>query len=268
MTREPASGRHHAPLPHPGSDGPGPVPDNPHAGRRRTVAFLLLAVSAVTYNDWLLQFLVPTGLDQANSYVSETFAANQPHRVLFSGIELLCACLLILAALCAYRDDERTLARAGWAAIIAFASFSILDVLVPMECAPSVDAQCAPVHAWHTTTSALVHVSLFASMVLFIADARAHGPRGQAGHLRVHRWGRWLLAFSLVAAVSTVGPLLGHPGGQGVAQRLHLLSVGLWFLLLGGRTTPLRAPGEPDSSGERSGRWGRKWYGGRRGRCA
>ncbi|MFG2721827.1 DUF998 domain-containing protein [Streptomyces sp. NPDC048416] len=206
----------------------------PAAGRRRA-AFTLLVVASVVYNDWLLEFLVPTGLDPANSYVSETFAADQPHRVLFSGIELTCAALLVAAALCMYGESARTPARAGWVAIGAFGGFSTLDVMVPMRCAPSLGGGCEAVNPWHTTTSGLVHFALFASMALFVADARR---RNGVSHGPVHRWGPWLLLFSMAAALATVGPLFGHPGGQGVAQRLHLLTVGLWFLLLAAGLRP------------------------------
>jgi hypothetical protein len=33
-------------------------------------------VAGVTCNDWLLQFLVPTGLDQGDSYLGAAFAAD------------------------------------------------------------------------------------------------------------------------------------------------------------------------------------------------
>jgi hypothetical protein len=49
----------------------------------------------------------------------------------------------------------------------------------------------------------------------------------------VARWGRWVLPSAMVTAIATVGPLLGHPGWQGVPQRMHLLLAGLWLVLLG-----------------------------------
>ncbi|MEV6551899.1 DUF998 domain-containing protein [Streptomyces sp. NPDC051597] len=193
----------------------------------------------MAYNGWLLEFLVPTGLDPANSYVSEAFAADQPYRILFSGIELSCDALLVSAALFMYREDARRLPRAGWVAIGAFGGFSVLDVMVPIRCAPSLGGGCEPVNPWHTATSGLVHFALFASMALFVADTRRqHG----AGHSPIRRWGPWLLFISMAAALATVGPLLGHPGGQGVAQRLHLVCVGLWLLLLAAGLRPGAVP--------------------------
>lgn len=210
----------------------------PTAGRRRA-ACTLLAVASVAYNGWLLELWVPTGLDPAHSYVSEAFAADQPYRGMFSSIELCCAALLVSAALCAYPHRARKLPRAGWVAIGAFGVFSGLDVMVPIRCAPSLGGGCEPVNPWHTSTSGLVHFALFASMALFVADTR----RRQGGnHGPMRRWGPWLLTLSMAAALATVGPLFGHAGGHGVAQRLHLLCVGLWFLLL---AADLRADAVP-----------------------
>lgn len=193
----------------------------------RRAAVWLLAAAAIVYNDWLLQFAVPTGLSQSDSYVSETFAANQPYRVPFSSEELACAMIIVVAALCAGRVARPGFAAAGWAAITGFGVFSVADVLLPMRCAPSVDPGCTE-SLPHITTSGLVHFALFASMALFIVAAR----QDAAGLPLVRRWGPWLLPVSMAAAISSVGPFFGYPGGQGIAQRIHLVTVGLWFILL------------------------------------
>ena len=60
----------------------------------------------------------------------------------------------------------------------------------------------------------------------------------------VRRWGPWLLPVSMAAAISSTGPFFGHPGGQGIAQRIHLVTAGLWFALLAaeaGRARPAPA---------------------------
>lgn len=195
---------------------------------RGTYAAILLAVAAVTYNDWLLQFLVPTGLNQRDSYVSEAFAADQPYRRLFSGVELASAALVTTGAGLAMSGAQTPWEGGGWAAVIAFGVFSVADVLLPMDCAPSREPGCPADNIWHTTTSGLVHFALFASMAAFIAAARSAGPRLTL----IGRRAQWLLPSSMVAAISSVGPYFGHPGGQGVAQRLHLITVAVWFGLL------------------------------------
>ncbi|MFI9723251.1 DUF998 domain-containing protein [Streptomyces sp. NPDC052396] len=212
------------------------APDRPHgapppagAHDRRRCAALLLVTAAVVYNDWLLEFWLPTGLDPRHSYVSELYAADQPFRRAFAVIELTAAVLVVAGALLARSAESDRWAGAGCWCLAAFGAASVADVAVPMRCAPSVEAGCEAVNPWHTTTSALVHAALFISMALFAVAAR--DDRGRWSALR--RWIPWVPAGALVAAVATVGPLFGHPGWHGVPQRAHLALAGLWFALLG-----------------------------------
>ncbi|GAA3046342.1 DUF998 domain-containing protein [Streptomyces glomeratus] len=192
------------------------------------LAATLLSVAAVTYNDWLLQFLLPTGLDQRDSYVSEVFAADQPYRVLFSGVELATALLVAAGACLAVAGTPRGWAAVGWGALAAFGSSSVADVLLPMRCAPSLETGCPTDNVWHTLTSGAVHFTLFASMAAFAVAARERPGRPQpAGH-----WAPRLLPVSMAAAICSAGPYVGHPGGQGIAQRIHLVTVAMWFWLL------------------------------------
>ncbi|PHQ51718.1 hypothetical protein BLA24_11550 [Streptomyces cinnamoneus] len=214
--------------------------------RRRTAppsawAPLLLVAAAAVYNDWLLEFVLPTGLDARHSYVSELYAADQPFHRLFGGIEVVAATLVISGALLARRRTPGGPATAGWWALVAFGVFSVADVVVPMHCAPSVESPCEAVNPWHTTTSALVHAALFASMALLIIAARPGRPLWP----EVGRRGPWVLASALTTALATVGPLFGRPGWHGVPQRAHLVLVGVWFLLL---ATALRAEARRDGN--------------------
>lgn len=199
-------------------------------GAASTAASVLLCVAAVLYNDWFLQFFVTTGLSQASSYVSETFAADQPYRLLFGTVELTCAAVLIVGAVLAARSAPRGPALTGWSAVAAFGGCSVLDVLLPMGCAPSVEQGCPPDNIQHTVTSGLVEFMLFASMALFGLAARRPGSgrtKSVAG-----RWAPYLMPVSMASAIATVGPYLGYPGGQGIAQRVHLVSVAVWFVVL------------------------------------
>ncbi|MBF6047532.1 DUF998 domain-containing protein [Streptomyces sp. NRRL B-1677] len=218
--------------PRPGEAAPGRVtatagvsPRDPGGARR---AAWPLAVAAVAYNAWVLEFLLPTGLDPRHSYVSELYAADQPFHVLFGVVEVVTALLVAAgAALLARRAGSDRWSVAGQWALVAFAASSVADVVVPMRCAPSVNRACEAVNPWHTATSALAHAALFASMALMVTAA----VRGTRWPL-VRRWGSWVLAAALVTAVSTVGPLFGRPGWHGVPQRAHLLLVGVWLALL------------------------------------
>ncbi|MEV4442035.1 DUF998 domain-containing protein [Streptomyces sp. NPDC049577] len=218
--------------------GPDLGADRPGGGRAAAWVPVLLAAAAVVYNDWVLEFLLPTGLDARHSYVSELYAADQPFHVLFGWIEVAAAALVVTAALLARPLTAGRWARAGRWSLIAFGISSVADVVVPMHCAPSVEHPCEAVNPWHTTTSALVHAALFGSMFFLVVAARTDRPRLAP----IARWGPRTLAAALAAALATVGPLFGRPGWHGVPQRTHLVLVGVWFLLLAGS---LRAEARP-----------------------
>ncbi|MEU9131703.1 DUF998 domain-containing protein [Kitasatospora sp. NPDC048540] len=202
---------------------------------------MLLTAGAVVYNDWPLEFFLPTGLDPANSYASELYAADQPFHVLFGAVELVAAALVASGALTALAAWRGALGRAGWGALAGFAAFSVADVMVPMRCAASVEPGCEVVNPWHTLTSALVHFALFASMALLILAAR----RDPARLPGVARRGPVVLTAAMATAVATVGPLFGYPGWHGVTQRAHLVLVGVWFVLLATGLSAVPAPRVP-----------------------
>ncbi|WP_372411322.1 DUF998 domain-containing protein [Streptomyces luteireticuli] len=226
-------GRHRSrPRPQEGRPLPPEPPSAAPAGRRQ--APLLLVTAAVVYNDWLLELVLPTGLDPRHSYVSELYAADQRFRLLFAALELAAAALVVAAALpAARRRGAERGERAGWWCQVAFGVFSVADVIVPMRCAPSAEPGCEAVNPWHTATSALVHAALFASMALLVLGTdrsvrRRGGWGGRGGWVPVV-----VPVAALVTAVCTVGPLFGHPGWHGVAQRAHLVLVGVWFVVVG-----------------------------------
>ncbi|WP_202456528.1 MULTISPECIES: DUF998 domain-containing protein [unclassified Streptomyces] len=201
-----------------------------------------LAVAALLYNAWLLEAVVPTGLDARHSYVSELYAEDSPYRWLFGGLELSCAVLVVAGATAGGIRAVDGMARAGWWALAGLGVSSVADVLMPMTCAPSLRPDCRPVHPAHTLTSAAVHFCLFASLILIIRGARQHG---RPDH--VARWGPSLGAAALVSSLCTVGPLIGYGGWHGVAQRCHLLLVGAWLAMLAFGVLRAARPARPEA---------------------
>ncbi|WP_208897917.1 DUF998 domain-containing protein [Streptomyces incarnatus] len=131
---------------------------------------------------------------------------------------MACALLIAAAGLLARRPSPSGAAGAGWAAVTGVGVCSVADVMLPLRCAPSMEQGCPQGNVGHPLTSGSVHSALFTSMALLIVASRRGAPR--LGLVR--RWGPWLLPVSMAAAIATVGPFLGHPSGQGIAQRIHL----------------------------------------------
>ncbi|MFI0976417.1 DUF998 domain-containing protein [Streptomyces sp. NPDC021093] len=207
-----------------------------------------LVGAALLYNAWLIESAVPTLLDPRHSYVSELYAADQGSRLLFSALELSSAVLIVVGAVAWRREGGGP----GWWALIGFGASSVADVLSPLDCAPSLEPGCSAVHPLHTVTSALAHFFLFASMVSLAWWARRNPGLGGWG--TVGRWGPPLMGAAMLSAVATVGPLLGHPGWHGIPQRLHVVLVGTWLLMLacgvraGGSARPVTAATEVPGS--------------------
>ncbi|MET7361291.1 DUF998 domain-containing protein [Streptomyces sp. NPDC005562] len=232
-------------------------PAQPAGGRRsatvRRTAVAALVAGGLLYNAWVLEWAVPTSLDPRHSYISELYAEHQPYRELFAGFEFTCGVLVLIGALAARRCTPRSLPpsaaraqRCGWWMLAGFAAASLGDVLWPMACAPSLDPACRPVHPAHTITSALCHFFLFAS---FAAHTWAARHRKDAPGGPVATWGWWLAGAALLSALGTVGALLGHPGWHGVPQRVHVLLVGVWLVLLASYAArpAAPAPAPPDA---------------------
>ncbi|MFF1381613.1 DUF998 domain-containing protein [Streptomyces sp. NPDC058308] len=187
-----------------------------------------LGLAALLYNAWLLQAVVPAGLDARHSYVSELYAEGSPYRWLFGGLELSCAVLVVAGATAGGMAAAGSrMVRTGWWALAGVGVSSVADVLMPMTCAPSLEPDCRAVHPAHTLTSASVHFCLFASMTLIIWRARQRGcPE------LIARWGPSLGGAALISSLCTVGPLFGYGGWHGLAQRCHVLLVGAWLAML------------------------------------
>ncbi|MDI3421666.1 DUF998 domain-containing protein [Streptomyces luteolus] len=198
----------------------------------RPVSVGALLAGGLLYNAWVLELFVPTPLDPRHAYISELYAEGQPYRGLFAALEMAgAACVLVAAAgarSCLPRPSLWAW-RCGWWMLAGFALSCIADVLLPMACAPSLDAACHPVHPAHTVTSALSHFFLYASISSHTWAARQQ--RGQRID-PVGGWGVWLLPATLLSALLTVGPLLGFPGWHGLPQRAHVMLAGTWLIVL------------------------------------
>jgi hypothetical protein len=197
-------------------------------------------VAAALYTDWLiLEPVIGTALPPARSYVSELGARSQAHHVIPDALDVVCGlCLLLFCVrLKAVLDADEAPrgARAGTYALMGFAAATTVNALVPMTCAPSVQAGCpagglalhAPVEDLAATAlSALAVVLSVASMALF-----AHGLADVAAWRDVSRTGRWLFLAAAPLAV-VVGALGSLDVAVGLPQRALIVLQAAWIACL------------------------------------
>ena len=212
-------------------------PTTRRAGRRSGWTTASGLGAAVLNCAFVLQGLTPATLDPTDSLVSELEAGNQPGSGLFRLASLLFG--LVTVAFAAGLRRRLPPGRAGVAGCWALAVFglsSVVDSLVPLECAPSADERCRRLEAsgplsWfhdgHTYSGVVGLLAVLASLLLL-----GRHLEGRPGWRRASLVGRvgfpWLAVYSAVVAAMTV---LFSPG-LGVAQRLQILAFSCWLVVL------------------------------------
>lgn len=226
-------------------------PEPPAAGARRgarTAVAVLLALGALAYTTWALEAFLPTGLSPLRSYVSELAAEDQPYGTFFRSLDfgagvLVCAGA-VLALLRRVRPAglSRGLARLtalGWTGVAVFGAATAADSRLPLSCAPTADAACVAreraglvpaAHSAHAVSSSVAVAGALVGMVLLTVVVRRAGAR--AGGLLT-----LLLGVELAATVWTLAAVAAFDAGRGtwglgVAQRLQLLTIAVWLVVV------------------------------------
>ena len=219
----------------------------------RWVAVTGVLAGAVLYSNWLLEMAFTRSLPDADLFISELAAADQPHGEWFRACDLAAAVVLAVAAaaaLVAVRGDRWI--RAGWWALGVFAVTTALDSSIWMlVCAPSSDAACAareasgtvPIgHQLHLFSSVVGVLAAIASLFAFVVVAlRERAP------LPVRRVGLFLLAALIgtsvwTTAVVAIDSAVGTGAAEvGIAQRVQLVAIAGWLVFVAYRTARARA---------------------------
>jgi hypothetical protein len=186
---------------------------------------------------FLLQGLTRSRLPVANSLISELEARDQPGSALFRAASLLAGLLTIaLAAGVRRRLPPGALGGAGCAALALSGLSGVVDALLRMDCAPSVDLVCRRheqfgalswPHQLHTWSSVLEAAALLASLWLLGRHLRA-APGWRRISLVGTVGGGALIAYSGVVTVMAAYYL----PGVGLAQRFQVLAFSAWLAAL------------------------------------
>jgi hypothetical protein len=214
------------------------APDPAVASRANVVLATVSGIAAAVFNcAFLVQGLSPSSLSAVNGLLSELEARDQPASRLFGWASLLSGLMAVVFAVALQR--RLPLGRTGLTGCWAIALFGlggIADALMPMDCAPSVEAACRRLeeqgrlswwHQGHTWSSVSGTVALLAS--LWLLGRHLRGRPGWEVAAGVGRWGfPWLTAVSGAVAVMT----LRYLPGLGVAQRVQTVGIAAWLVVL------------------------------------
>ncbi|MFD0414622.1 DUF998 domain-containing protein [Streptomyces sp. NPDC127108] len=218
----------------------------------RTAVAVLLALGALAYTTWALEAFLPTGLSPLRTYVSELAAEDQPYGTFFRSLDFGAGVLVCAGAVLALLRRTRPaglsrglalLSTLGWAGVAVFGAATAADSRLPLSCAPTADAACAAreraglvpaAHSAHAVSSSVAVAGALVGMVLLTVVVRRAGARGggpAGGLLTV------LLGVELAATVWTLAAVAAFDAGRGnwglgVAQRLQLLTIAVWLVVV------------------------------------
>jgi len=202
----------------------------------RTFAAVSLALSAVLYSAWMLQFPLHVGADPVHAYASELAAGSGPDHWLFASTDLAAGLLAVVAAAAMSLSGavpRPFTPRIAWLGLASFGAATAVDSLLPLPCRPHLDAGCAGRQAAHPLpiTDALHTVTSSAAIAGLLVATLCFTSRTQRGTL-AHRAG---VAISIVSVASTVWTIAEvvlddtAPTGEqvGLAQRTQLVALAL-----------------------------------------
>lgn len=196
-----------------------------------------IAIAALCYSSWVLEFVLPIKSDPANTMLSELDSEGKPYRAVFGTADKITGFMLMPAAVAGLLlFPRRRFTTVGWVALCCFGAATIGDALLPLrDCAPG-DSSCGgggselfpQLHQPHALTSTLAVTSIAVAAFAFSLAA-----------FRYHRW-RILREFGLAAlaigSLATIWMLIADnlPGDYalGIAQRIQVGGMSLWLLAL------------------------------------
>ncbi|MCM6778517.1 DUF998 domain-containing protein [Nocardia sp. CDC159] len=210
-------------------------PKPPARLRLRTLRWIiaaLIALAGLCYSSWVLEFVLPVGLNPVTSFLSELDAQGRPYRWVFATADTVTGALAVLAAiggLVAF--TRRPLSTVAWVALGCFGAATIADAQWPLR--PCADCQAddglfPQLRQVHALTSTLAVTSIFVAMIGFSVAA-----------FRYRRWpilrhsGLWILVLgSVVTTWMLVADNLPGDYALGIAQRIQVGSMSLWLVAL------------------------------------
>ena len=203
----------------------------------RALLAVAIAVGGIVYSSWLLEFVLPTGLNPTNSFLSELDALGRPYRWVFSWADTTSGTLMVLSAITGLLVfPRRALTNIGWAAVGVFGAATIADSRFPITCIPTPMHPCSgepsglfpQLHHIHALTSTIAVFAIFIAMIAFTWAAFRYRTMPLLRAIG--------LTLLVITAVTTAWMLIADnlPGDYklGTAQRVQVGGMSLWLVAL------------------------------------
>ena len=205
--------------------------------------FIVVAILfTLSYSTWTVLFAIDPHLDVLHSFVSEYAVWGRTGAVLIRVGDAVAGVLLVVLGV--FLRRRHALALMLCAGLVVAGAATVGDTMLSYECAPSLSEACATAevegtvglaHQLHSVTSALVGfgfaVAVIADIVMMVRSGRS--MMGPAVVLNV--------ALLVLLGVSGVLALIPHVGWAGAVQRLSLVLICAWVVVLCVRHARMRS---------------------------
>lgn len=209
-------------------------PRKVNRGRVRLAAWTLI-LGAITNLAFLLEGYLGVRLDRSVSFVSELGAQGEPNATFFRFSDLVTGLLLLIGAIAAFTLLPRNAAlRIGTVSAGIFALLTFLDAFLPLDCPPTVDADCrlaedagevSFAHAAHNVTGVLEGVLAPVALLALALGSWQLRRRRSLSERWDPQWQLLAILGVLYALISLLIALMYLAGidGVGVWQRIQIV---------------------------------------------
>ena len=204
--------------------------------------FIVVAILfTLSYSTWTVLFAIDPHLDVLHSFVSEYAVWGRPGAVLIRVGDAVAGVLLVVLGVFLRRRHALSLMLC--AGLIVAGAATVGDTLLSYECAPSLSEACATAevegtvgvaHQLHSVTSALVGfgfaAAVIADIVMMVRSGRSFASLPVVLNV----------ALLVLLGISGVLALVQHVGWAGAVQRLSLVLICAWVVVLSVRHARMR----------------------------
>ncbi len=196
----------------------------------RAKTLLLCAAIFIFYNDWLLGPFLNSHISNQYSLISELSARTQAYHWVFQTLDILAGLMILSVLPWLWRFLHKFDFHYAVLLFITIASIgvdNIADALMPISCAPSVDASCSLLGTHSLLTEAHLIESAAIGIVTFVAPLLWWWS-GRLTHTLIARASLWFVVLQLFVGSGILLTRMIDVNVIGIFQRIYVVGIGLW----------------------------------------